>query len=73
MYMSTISGGHKKGKTSLFKRCVFLRKYYTNATSKILISAIQYRPTPLYYVHLVQGGGAVQDLAPSATTFGYRD
>ncbi|KAJ5100909.1 hypothetical protein N7456_006961 [Penicillium angulare] len=73
MYMSTIGGGHKKGKTSSFKRCVFLRKFHTSAASEILVSAIQHRPTPLCYVHLVQGGGAVQDLAPSATAFGCRD
>ncbi|KAJ5096687.1 phosphoribosyl transferase domain protein [Penicillium angulare] len=72
MYMSTIGGGHKKGKTSSFKRCVFLRKFHTSAACEALVSGVQNRPTPLCYVHLVQGGGAVQDLAPSATAFGCR-
>ena len=40
---------------------------------KCLISAVEARPTPLCYLHLLHGGGAVGDVAVNATAFGRRD
>ncbi|KAJ5175665.1 uncharacterized protein N7482_001542 [Penicillium canariense] len=36
-------------------------------------AAIETRPTPLCYLHLLQGGGAARDVTANATAFGYRD
>ncbi|KAK5991819.1 hypothetical protein PT974_05205 [Cladobotryum mycophilum] len=35
--------------------------------------AVETRPSPLCYLHLLQGGGAVGDVAADATAFGCRD
>ncbi|KAJ5214786.1 phosphoribosyl transferase domain protein [Penicillium chermesinum] len=65
MYMHGMHGGHGKGKTSSFKRCVFLRNMANPATT--LVKAIETRPTPMCYLHLLQGGEAAQRVAtPSA-------
>lgn len=73
MYMSEMHGGHGGGKTSSFKRCVFLNRIGGAAVAGQLVAAIESRPTPLCYLHLVQGGGAVSDVAADATAFGCRD
>jgi hypothetical protein len=39
----------------------------------ILVAAFETRPSPLCYLHLLQGGGAVGDVAADATAFGCRD
>ncbi|KAK3337677.1 phosphoribosyl transferase domain protein [Cercophora scortea] len=77
MYMSEMHGGHAGGKTSSFKRCVFLDHIGKNAVgkdevAKALIAAMETRPSPLCYLHLLHGGGAVRDTAPEATAFGCR-
>lgn len=73
MYMSGMHGGHSGGKTSSFKRCLFL-KYIGGANiAGILTAAVETRPTPLCYLHLLHGGGAVGDVAAYATAFGCRD
>ena len=38
-----------------------------------LVAAIDARPSPFCYFHLLQGGGAVADVAADATAFGCRD
>ncbi|KAJ6118025.1 hypothetical protein N7523_005776 [Penicillium sp. IBT 18751x] len=71
MYMSRMHGGHGEGRTSSFKRCLFLKNI--GAVADILVAAMETRPTPFCYFHLLQGGGAVRDVAANATAFGCRD
>ncbi|KAI8182762.1 adenine phosphoribosyltransferase [Colletotrichum sp. SAR 10_86] len=73
MYMSTMHGGHAGGKTSSFKRCVFLRDIGTPNVSSALIAAVETRPSSLCYLHLLHGGGAVRDVPETASAFGCRD
>ncbi|KAI9647084.1 hypothetical protein NHQ30_005086 [Ciborinia camelliae] len=73
MYMSGMHGGHGGGKTSSFKRCLFLKNIGEVHIVDILVAAIQTRPFPFCYLHLLQGGGAVDDIASEATAFGCRD
>ncbi|KXT10524.1 hypothetical protein AC579_2362 [Pseudocercospora musae] len=73
MYISGMHGGHGGGKTSSFKRCVFLRNVELAEIIDMLSAAMNARPTPLCYLHLLQGGGAIADTKPDATAFGCRD
>jgi adenine phosphoribosyltransferase len=73
MYMSGMHGGHGGGKTSSFKRCLFLKDIGAVNFADILVTAVETRPSPLCYLHLLQGGGAVGDVAADATAFGCRD
>lgn len=73
MYMSGMHGGHGGGKTSSFKRCLFLTRIGEAKVADRLVAAVETRPSPLCYLHLLQGGGAVGDVAPDATAFGCRD
>jgi hypothetical protein len=72
MYITGMHGGHGGGKTSSFKRCVFLTCIGADVAD-ILVAAVDNRPTPLCYFHLLQGGGVVGDVAADATAFGCRD
>ncbi|KAI2637535.1 hypothetical protein GGS21DRAFT_511946 [Xylaria nigripes] len=73
MYMSEMHGGHGGGKTSAFKRCLFLKDIGRVDVAKILIKAVRTRPSPFCYLHLLHGGGAISDVAADATAFGCRD
>ncbi|GAB1315514.1 Phosphoribosyl transferase domain protein [Madurella fahalii] len=73
MYMSGMHGGHGGGKTSSFKRCLFLKHIGEANIADILMAAVETRPTPLCYLHLLHGGGAVGDVAADSTAFGCRD
>ncbi|KAI1157601.1 phosphoribosyl transferase domain protein [Nemania serpens] len=73
MYMSGMHGGHGGGKTSAFKRCLFLKEIGAAGVADILVAAVEARPTRLCYVHLLHCGGAVGDIAADATAFGCRD
>ncbi|KAK3613410.1 hypothetical protein LTR56_027901, partial [Elasticomyces elasticus] len=73
MYMSGMHGEHGGGKTSSFKRCLFLKRIGTVEIANILVAAVEARPSSLCYLHLLQGGGAVGDVADDATAFGCRD
>ncbi|CAG8899878.1 unnamed protein product [Penicillium egyptiacum] len=73
MYMSGMHGGHGNNKTSSFKRCLFLKHIGALNIAKILVSAVETRPSPLSYLHLLQGGGAIGDMPADATAFGCRD
>ncbi|RYP49833.1 hypothetical protein DL768_004525 [Monosporascus sp. mg162] len=73
MYMSMMHGGHSGGKTSSFKRCLFLKRIGAANVADSLVAAVKTRPSPLCYLHLLQGGGAVGDIAADATAFGCRD
>ncbi|KAH0593603.1 hypothetical protein MHUMG1_08741 [Metarhizium humberi] len=73
MYMSGMHGGHGGDKTSSFKRCLFLKHIGEANMIEILVTAIEARPSPLCYLHLLQGSGAVCDVAADATAFGCRD
>ena len=73
MYLSGMHGGHGGGKTSSFKRCLFLKRIGEANVADRLVAAIQTRPSPLCYLHLLQGGGAVGNVAADATAFGCRD
>ncbi|KAI1274551.1 hypothetical protein F5Y07DRAFT_410177 [Xylaria sp. FL0933] len=73
MYMSGMHDGHGGGKTSAFKRCLFLKDIGSKKVSNILVAAIEARPGPRCYIHLLQGGEAVSDVTADATAFGCRD
>ncbi|NKB16270.1 MAG: hypothetical protein HC774_04350 [Sphingomonadales bacterium] len=73
MYVSGMHGGHGGGKTSSFKRCLFLKRVGAMNVADCLVAAVETRPSPLCYLHLLQGGGAVGDVAADATAFGCRD
>ncbi|KXT07558.1 hypothetical protein AC578_10193 [Pseudocercospora eumusae] len=73
MYISGMHGGHGGGKTSSFKRCVFLRNLESAKIIDMLSAAMNARPTPMCYLHLLQGGGAIADTQPDATACGCRD
>ena len=73
MYISGMHGGHGGGKTSSFKRCLFLKHIGAVEIADILVAAVETRPSPLCYLHLLQGGGAVREVAADATAFGCRD
>ena len=73
MYVSGMHGGHCSGKTSSFKRCLFLKNIGAIDIADVLITAVETRASPLCYLHLLQGGGAVADVAADATAFGCRD
>ena len=73
MYMFGMHSGHGNGKTSSFKRCLFLNHIGEVNVADSLVAAVKNRPSPLCYLHLLQGGGAVGDVAADATAFGCRD
>ncbi|PPJ52942.1 hypothetical protein CBER1_11657 [Cercospora berteroae] len=73
MYMSTMHGGHASGKTSSFKRCLFLKHLAQQELTDAFEAAIRARPTPLCYLHIMQGGGAIAAVAADVTSFGCRD
>ncbi|KKY32675.1 putative phosphoribosyl transferase domain protein [Diaporthe ampelina] len=73
MYVSRLHGGHAGGRTSSFKRCVFLKHIGEAEVARRLVAAIDSRPSPFCYLHLLQGGGAVRDVAAHVTAFGCRD
>ncbi|OCK73616.1 hypothetical protein K432DRAFT_430495 [Lepidopterella palustris CBS 459.81] len=73
MYVSGMHGGHGSGKTSSFKRCLFLKRIGEANVADRLVAAVESRPSPLCYLHLLQGGGAVGDIAADATAFGCRE
>jgi hypothetical protein len=73
MYMSGMHGGHAGGKTSSFKRCVFLKHIGAVDIADILVAALKTRSSPFCYLHLLHGGGAIADVAPDATAFGCRE
>lgn len=73
MYMSVMHGGHASGKTSSFKRCLFLKQIGGPNIRDRLVAAVKSRPSPLCYLHLLQGGGAISDVPADATAFGCRD
>ncbi|KAL6829735.1 hypothetical protein V8C40DRAFT_285838 [Trichoderma camerunense] len=72
MYVAGMHGGHRGGKTSSFKRCLFLKDIGAADVSAILVTAVESCPTTLYYFYLLQGGGAVADVVPDVTSFGCR-
>lgn len=72
MYVSKMHGGHGGGKTSSFKRCVFL-KSIEYALIEAFLEIMETRPSPFCYLHILHGGGAAQDIAANATAFGCRD
>lgn len=48
------------------KRCMFLKSIGAQSIADILVAAIGTHPTPLCYLHFLQGGGAVRDGAVAA-------
>ncbi|EXJ60439.1 hypothetical protein A1O7_04591 [Cladophialophora yegresii CBS 114405] len=73
MYMSGMHGGHGRGKTSSFKRCLFLKCIGGMKIAERLVAAVETSPSPLCYLHLLQGGREVNDVEADATAFGCRD
>jgi hypothetical protein len=72
MYVSGMHGGHGGGKTSSFKRCLFLKDIGEPNIAKRLVAAVESRPSPFSYLHLLHGSGAVSDVATDSTAFGCR-
>ncbi|KAH8434466.1 uncharacterized protein LDX57_012111 [Aspergillus melleus] len=72
MYMSRMHGGHGGNKTSSFKRCLFLNSISSPKIFATLVRAIESRPSPFCYLHLLHGGKAVNNVAPDMTAFGCR-
>ncbi|KAJ3539769.1 hypothetical protein NM208_g5358 [Fusarium decemcellulare] len=72
MYMTGMHGGHRSGKTSSFKRSLFLKAIGETQVTDALVNAFKTRPSPLCYLHLLQGGGAIDDVTDDATAFGCR-
>lgn len=70
LYIHGMHGGHGGGKTSSFKRCLFLKDIGESRTIDVLAAAVENIPTPLCYLHLLQGGGAIRDVAAESTAFG---
>ncbi|KAF9776217.1 hypothetical protein IL306_005623 [Fusarium sp. DS 682] len=73
MYVSKMHGGHGGGKTSSFKRCVFLKDIDKTDATKVLVAALKECPTPYCYFHLLNGGEAVRRQASGTSAFGCRD
>ncbi|KAJ5637800.1 hypothetical protein N7490_007679 [Penicillium lividum] len=73
LYMTEMHGGHARGKTSSFKRCLFLKRIGEPKMANTLLAAMENRPTPLCYLHLLQGGEAVRKVPANASAFGCRD
>jgi hypothetical protein len=73
IYVSGIYGGYGGGKTSSFKRYLFLKRIGEANVADHLVAAVETRPSLLCYLHLLQDGGAVGDVAAHTTAFGYRD
>jgi adenine phosphoribosyltransferase/phosphomevalonate kinase len=73
MYMSGMHGGHAAGKTSSFKRCLFLKHIGSTWVPSALLSIMSLRPSPFCYLHLLHGGGAISEVAAQDTAFGCRD
>lgn len=73
MYVLGMHGGHGGGKTSLFKRCLLMKDIGDQKTAQRLVAAIEARLLLMCYLHLLQGGGVIGDIAPDATAFGCRD
>ncbi|OAK96956.1 hypothetical protein IQ06DRAFT_296891 [Phaeosphaeriaceae sp. SRC1lsM3a] len=73
MYMSSMHGGHAGGRTSSFKRCVFLKDLWHLPVAQHLLQTIRRRPSSLCYLHLLQGGGAIRDVPQTSTAFGCRN
>ncbi|VUC37965.1 unnamed protein product [Clonostachys rosea] len=72
MYMSRMHGGHGGGKTSAFKRCVFLKDICLEKIATNLVRSVESRPWDLCYLHLLHGGEAVSNVESDATAFGCR-
>ncbi|KAF4467264.1 phosphoribosyl transferase domain [Fusarium albosuccineum] len=72
MYMTGMHGGHRSGKTSSFKRSLFLKAIGETQVTAAFVNAVKTRPSPLCYLHLLQGGGAIDDVADDAAAFGCR-
>ncbi|KAH9845370.1 phosphoribosyl transferase domain protein [Teratosphaeria destructans] len=73
MYVSAMHGGHGGGKTSSFKRCVFLKSIGESEVINAMLAALKSRPSVMSYMHLLHGGGAIARAAGQATAFGCRD
>ncbi|RGP67009.1 phosphoribosyl transferase domain [Fusarium longipes] len=72
MYISRMHGGHSGGKTSAFKRCVFIKDIDRAEIANTLLRALERRPSPLCYFHFLHGGGSVEDVSSHAAAFGCR-
>jgi len=72
LYVSGMHGGHGGGKTSSFKRCLFLDDIGVNLADP-LAQAMERRPSSLCYIHFLQGGGAIGDTEAKASAFGCRN
>ncbi|KAF2669436.1 hypothetical protein BT63DRAFT_260991 [Microthyrium microscopicum] len=78
MHMTSLHGGHASGKTSSFKRCLFLDNighHSQHDTSRLLAEAMRSSPTQLCYIHLLKGGVRPRnmgDIKNTTTAFGNR-
>jgi phosphomevalonate kinase len=73
MYVSGMHGGHGGGKTSAFKRCVFLKGIGEADVVNAMLSALDRRPSHISYMHLLHSGGVVSKVPGYVTAFGCRN
>src|SRR5690242_2614998 len=72
LHVSKMHGGHGGGKTSSFKRCLLLKDIGDWKVAEALVAGVGGRPSSLCYLHLLQGGGAISDVAANVNAFGCR-
>ncbi|KAK8136113.1 hypothetical protein PG984_004053 [Apiospora sp. TS-2023a] len=73
-YMSDIRSGHRlAAKNSTFERCIFLNDIMSPNIARVLLTAVETRPSQDCYLRLLQGGGSVHNAGASTTAFGCRD
>jgi adenine phosphoribosyltransferase len=72
MYMSGMHGGHAGGKTSSFKRCLFLKRIGASPTTNLLVAAIETRPSSLCYLQSDDGISKDQKITKDCKESEYR-
>lgn len=73
MYVFGMHGEHDDDKIFSFKRCLFLKGIEEANVVDRLIAAVETRLSPLCYLHLLQGGEAIDDVAIDVTAFNCQD
>lgn len=71
MYVVGIHGDHGGGKTSSFKRCVFIKDIKRNNIDNILVNALKGRPSSMCYFQVLHGG--LRNFVDNTTAFGCRE
>lgn len=73
VHLPAMPVGRRGENTTSFKRCILLKRLGASHVANVVLAAIGTRPSPLCFLHFVQGGGAVSDVPAEAAAFGSRD